>query len=849
MTRSTKAIERMSTRAKVVAGIATIGAASAGIFALGLGGTDLTLTAFSLSSNTADVDSGPDTVTCNMTITTTGAAVEDAGCTINPPTGSPIGCTAHSGAGDVWSCDVTFPRYAVGNTWAIHHLTIRDTNYVSVTPTNAELVADGPLGLVEADLDVVVTSTTPDTSGPVISSFTALPDDPNPGDTVTCTINATDTPAGIGDVSATFAAASEPYPLSCTGHGVTTCDIEIPIGADAGVTWNEVNHLARDTIGNRTLVEGAETFCVDCGCTGGAYDNPNVVVDSAEGWDQSAQQMAATTSLTAVVWAQSTVTGGDAGVGLTTVAATQSWNDLLGVVRFSGSSIEARDGASTYGCQDETCPTFVAGEWYKITFVANITAGTYDATVESCDGTTVNELIADDYAFHPTATWSPVAYYSVWNLAGGFFSLNTADGSWSPTCTPLTCIPDFDPDGCGFPDDGCGTELDCDTGPGTCDERVPDDVCDTDYQCCTPDASWCANEAPPKDCGFWPDNCGQSVDCGSCATVCNVGVCCVPESDASACAGLECGFTTNNCGQSVDCDTVTGGCTVPEETCLNNVCGTGIAKPTPANTGACANDRCGVGNDWTGAGTAPPSILTSAHSGNTYSNFSFSGGLALNSGASNITLSNFKISGGHYGIHVQSNTGGNILFEDGDITGSQSAGIYANNGFTARRLYLHDFNSDAMKVEGTFTSPALTEYSYVRDVALGPEAHGDFVQSRGVTGSNITFQYNNCDLPNPSGNPMDPNSCFMLQLQIPALYVVENNWLNGGGFTVFCSGVDPDNNVFIRYNQFGRDYLFGLDGSDPGAGCNGGTSTQDAGWYGNVWEDNGLCTGTNNDCP
>ena len=86
--------------------------------ALVLSGTDLTLTAFSLSTNAVNVDAAAATVTCNMTITTTGAAVEDAGCSIRPPTGQSRGCTAHSGVGDVWSCDVILPRYVeAGTIW------------------------------------------------------------------------------------------------------------------------------------------------------------------------------------------------------------------------------------------------------------------------------------------------------------------------------------------------------------------------------------------------------------------------------------------------------------------------------------------------------------------------------------------------------------------------------------------------------------------------------------------------------------------------------------------------------------------------------------------------------------
>ena len=75
------------------ASAATIGAATVGFMALGLGG-DLTLTDFELSTDAVNVSSSDATVTCTMTITDGGGTpVLDAGCTIVPPSGYPRGCT------------------------------------------------------------------------------------------------------------------------------------------------------------------------------------------------------------------------------------------------------------------------------------------------------------------------------------------------------------------------------------------------------------------------------------------------------------------------------------------------------------------------------------------------------------------------------------------------------------------------------------------------------------------------------------------------------------------------------------------------------------------------------------
>ena len=62
----------------------------------------------------------------------------------------------------------------------------------------------------------------------------------------------------------------------------------------------------------------------------------------------------------------------------------------------------------------------------------------------------------------------------------------------------------------------------------------------------------------------------------------------------------------------------------------------------------------------------------------------------------------------------------------------------------------------------------------------------------------------------------------MLQLSI-SNFVIENNWLNGGNYTIYCQS----GGIRVRNNIFGRSYLFGLvDGN-----C--------AEWSGTVWEDTG----------
>ena len=56
--------------------------------------------------------------------------------------------------------------------------------------------------------------------------------------------------------------------------------------------------------------------------------------------------------------------------------------------------------------------------------------------------------------------------------------------------------------------------------------------------------------------------------------------------------------------------------------------------------------------------------------------------------------------------------------------------------------------------------------------------------------------------------------------------MIEENWLNGGGWTVYCADDSPAG-VYVRNNMFGHDAKFG-----PASGnC--------AEWSGNTWSDTG----------
>ncbi len=136
----------------------------------------------------------------------------------------------------------------------------------------------------------------------------------------------------------------------------------------------------------------------------------------------------------------------------------------------------------------------------------------------------------------------------------GFGGLGGGDGSGG-TCIPLTYSQACTSQGisCGTVDDNCGGTVDC----GTCNLGV----C-YNNRCCMPlGTDSCDNQG--FNCGTLNDNCGGTLDCGTCASdeTCVSNVCttvCVPD-----CTGKVCG--DNGCGGSC-------GTCASDETCVSNVC-------------------------------------------------------------------------------------------------------------------------------------------------------------------------------------------------------------------------------------------------------------------------------------
>ena len=201
-----------------------------------------------------------------------------------------------------------------------------------------------------------------------------------------------------------------------------------------------------------------------------------------------------------------------------------------------------------------------------------------------------------------------------------------------------------------------------------------------------------------------------------------------------------------------------------------------------------------------------------------YENIEVHGGIQIK--ADNVTLRNFRVVGGLYGIQLTYGAT-NVLLEQGEILDANSAGVYGG-GFTARCLDIHDIGGDAFKT----TDDTHVEYSWMHHIGTNDKAHADGNQTRG--GSNHVFRYNFCDMGVTIPAPYKSNACFILQETNGVTvdnFVIEDNWLEGGNYTIYCNG---GGTTYVRRNRFGRDYRYGIVT---------GACTE---WTDNVWEDDGT---------
>ncbi|MEV4626120.1 hypothetical protein AB0J90_07505 [Micromonospora sp. NPDC049523] len=147
----------------------------------------------------------------------------------------------------------------------------------------------------------------------------------------------------------------------------------------------------------------------------------------------------------------------------------------------------------------------------------------------------------------------------------------------------------------------------------------------------------------------------------------------------------------------------------------------------------------------------------------------------------------------------------NLLVEDVEIDGQgQGGGTAYGDNYTLRRVDIHDV------VDGPRLGSQTTVIdSWVHDLAKLPGSHNDTLATTGASG--ILVRHNRLDAYRDSSDDA-MNACLALSSTSGPVrdLLFEDNYCNGGNYTI---GMPPDldaADVVFRGNSFGRNYVFGV---------------------------------------
>lgn len=171
--------------------------------------------------------------------------------------------------------------------------------------------------------------------------------------------------------------------------------------------------------------------------------------------------------------------------------------------------------------------------------------------------------------------------------------------------------------------------------------------------------------------------------------------------------------------------------------------------------------------------------------------------------AANVVIQDSRIHGNGSGTGVDVYSG-NVTVFDSEIYGFENGIGFGS--WAAYRVNVHSMTGDGVKL-GTNT---LLQDSWIHDLTPAPGAHSDGGQVQdGIT--NLVVRHNTIDMSSAVNSAL-----FIAPDMGPSTagpILIENNYLNGGGFTLFC--VDGNNgqyligNITIRNNQFGSAAKYG----------------------------------------
>lgn len=197
--------------------------------------------------------------------------------------------------------------------------------------------------------------------------------------------------------------------------------------------------------------------------------------------------------------------------------------------------------------------------------------------------------------------------------------------------------------------------------------------------------------------------------------------------------------------------------------------------------------------------------ITVTEAGTVISGLNING--CVNIRASDVTIQKSKIScARENGAAIQVDNGNKgILLVDVEVDGRGVTGsTICCGGYTIRRANLHN-SLDGPRMG----SNTVVEDSWIHHLSRVEGSHNDTIQTTG--GSNITVRNNRLDVYNPTTNDLF-NAAMMLGSESAPLRNVlfENNYCNGGNYTINIRNDTDAANVVFRNNTFGKDYRYGI---------------------------------------
>ncbi len=170
--------------------------------------------------------------------------------------------------------------------------------------------------------------------------------------------------------------------------------------------------------------------------------------------------------------------------------------------------------------------------------------------------------------------------------------------------------------------------------------------------------------------------------------------------------------------------------------------------------------------------------------------------------APNVIIKNSRIHGSGTGDGVRVETG-NVTIYDSEIYGFENSIGYGD--WAAYRVDIHSNTGDGVKLGSNTT----LQDSWIHDLAPGDDAHADGGQVQdGIT--NLVVRHNTIDVSSAVNSALFIQPIFGPSTAGPVL--IENNYLSGGGFTVFVldgAGKYVISNITFRGNRFGRHAQYG----------------------------------------